>query len=147
MKRLITLALLGLFTIIFSMGFNIALHELGHYVVADEFGYEPKIHFNSPIDNETNTVEIDAAVAYVSYKSYTADTTRGDAFIAFAGPLVNLILGILFTVLYIYYPRKDQILALILLIFAITSYVAGFSNLYPHGSSDGTIIFEYLRNT
>ena len=146
MKKLIAAAILGLFTIIFSMGFNVAVHEAGHYAIAEGYGYEPEMNFNSPINNETNAVEIDAAVAYVSYMSNTSDTTGRDAFIAFAGPFTNILLALAFTVLYIKKPNKHNIPALLLIIVAITSYVAGFSNLMPHGSSDGAILFEYLRN-
>ncbi len=146
MRKLMTLGLLGLFAIIFGMGFNIVAHETGHYVVAEIYGYNPEMHFNTPLTNESKTFEIDTAVAYVSYSSFTADIVREDAYIAFAGPLVNLILGIIFTVVYIIRPNKDDFPSLILLIFVITSLVAGLSNLYPAGSSDGLVILNYLRN-
>ena len=146
MKKLIALAMIGLFTIIFSMGFNVVIHELGHFAVASSFNYEPEMHFNTPLTNESKTFEIDEAIAYVSYSSVTADIVKEDAYIAFAGPLVNIILGTLFSVMYLLNPKKAGNWALVLLILAITSYVAGFSNLYPNGRSDGAIILEYLRN-
>lgn len=146
MKKVITLAILGLFTIIFSMGFNVVAHETGHYAVANSYGYAPEMHFNSPIDNDSKAFEIDAAVAYVSYTTFTPDTTQRDAFIAAAGPLVNIFLGLFCSIFYLIAPRKDSHWALALLIISITSYVAGVSNLLPHGSSDGAVIVEYLRN-
>ena len=146
MKKLITLAMLGLFAIVFSMGFNVFVHELGHYAAATGFGYEAQMNFNTPLTNESKTFEIDAALASVSYKSYTPEITKQDAFIAFAGPFVNLILGLALTAVYLRLPKKEDATALLVLICAITSYVAGFSNLFPQGASDGAIIFEYLRN-
>ncbi len=146
MKKVLYLAIIGFLAIVISMTSNVVLHEAGHYILAEGYGYNPTMHFNSPINNDTKSLQVDAAVAYVSYGSPTKETTGSDAAIAFAGPLTNLIFGFMFMIFYFTMPKKDGLFALLLLIFAITGFIAGFSNLYPSGSTDGAVILNYLRN-
>ena len=70
---------LGLFALsLASLSFNVAVHELGHFAVAEYFGLNPKINFESGMGFIWNSEPI-------AYTSYAGGTRIEDIFISVVG--------------------------------------------------------------
>ena len=90
--------LIGIFVFANVFLLNVVLHEAGHYWAAEHYALEPEIAFN--FENITG--------AGFSFKSipiaYTSFLDNGNLYemgvIALMGPFVNLLLGILFMLVF-----------------------------------------------
>jgi len=129
-------------TIVFLASFlgNVYAHELGHYVVADMFGLSPKMSFE-PANEALNFGVESKELAYTEFNQ----TQNKDQmfFIALAGPLVNLLLVMIFLLIYINYRHIPiiQNIAIGGLIPSIFSFVV---NIIPYASSDGMAIISSI---
>jgi len=128
-----------------SMFANIFLHEEGHYAVAKSFDLSPKIHIGEVPAGEKSTFFV-----LSFYTTYLAKTnSQQDAEIAFAGPLVNLLLTCIFACLYFVIPKKVRgrtYLEMILLVLLIPSLVSFIVNILPIPYSDGSVIFSFITS-
>ena len=127
-----------------SITANIVLHEAGHFVVADALELNPEMHFESPVNISDGVVVTTPNFAYVSYSSPTSSINLQDAVIAVSGPLVNAMLALLATALYIFYPNKSRVVKYSLLIFLTISVTSLIVNLIPVTPSDGSILLKYI---
>ncbi len=146
MKNLLKLFATALVCFVLATAINIPLHEAGHYVVAESYGKSPSFHFleKEKVVNE-NGVQTTAIVpAYVSYFSETSENTSEDATIAFAGPFVNLMLGLLGIGLFFRVRKKNLLAEVAVIVFIIVSFVAFASNLLPVIGSDGAVILSVI---
>jgi membrane-associated protease RseP (regulator of RpoE activity) len=129
-------------TIVFFASFlgNVYAHELGHYVAADMFGLSPRISYESAKDTLNFGLE-SKALAYTEFNQ--TENKEQMFFIALAGPLVNLLLVMIFLLIYINYRHIPVIqnIAIGGLIPSIFSFVV---NILPYASSDGMAIISSI---
>ena len=143
MKKLIGLSILFFAVFVGSMGFNIFMHELGHFAVAEAYDSNPEMHFMPDGVSVNAFYTADSKIAYVSYDSDTVDITQQDVKIAMAGPLVNLLLGSLGMLLYLS-PKRSDLSKMLLILLIVPSYVSFVINIIPISPSDGFYLFQYL---
>lgn len=143
-KKILPIVLLG-FVLLTSLLFNVAIHEIGHWSVAEAYDFNPKIHLKSSNLTTTNFMVGGEPAIYTSYLG-SQSTAKQDAIVAFAGPLANLlvffgILGIYFTI-----PKKKRTIYVDLLFIALAlpALVSFIGNLVPVAGSDGWIIYNKL---
>lgn len=125
---------------------NVYVHEYGHYAVADYYGLNPEIHFNTEPISDYSKLSLYSPAAYTSYSSDSTEYTTQDATIALAGPLVNLAFALIIYGIYLAIPKKKrnfwvQACFAMLVIPAFMSFVI---NIAPIGFSDGSIILAAL---
>lgn len=141
--KLFVLQSLTLLAIVFVLSFmgNVYLHEFGHYVAADLLDLEPHIHME-PVTKDTFSLTLQSTpLAYTEFKH----TTSGMAivFVAATGLLVNLLLILIFIILYKNYAHKPQVQ-----VFAVAglipSILAFVINALPFASTDGMMIVQAL---
>ena len=147
-KDLTKLVLFSILTIAAGMTLNVYLHELGHYVVADQLGMNPEMHFDAPveIDYGAKAVRTNPAPAYVSYDSIVPEYTYNDALIAISGPLVNGFLMLFFGGLFLAVPRKhkNSFKSSVLSIFFVIALLSIILNIIPIAPSDGYVVASYI---
>lgn len=129
-----------------ALAINVPMHELGHYVVAESYGNSPEFHFfENELSVDENGVQTSAVVlAYVSYFANSPELSTQDAVIAFAGPLMNLLLGILGLGIFLIVRKKNIYAEVAAFVFMIMCFIAFLSNLIPFGVSDGAVIVSAL---
>jgi hypothetical protein len=129
-------------TIVFLISFlgNVYFHEIGHFVAADSMGLNPKINIE-PLENSLKFTTQSQALAYTEFDK--TETKSQMFFIAIMGPLVNLLLIIIFFMIYTHYAHNPriQIVALAGLIPSIFSFIV---NIIPFGVTDGMIILTQI---
>jgi len=141
--RRFTLFLVFAIALLVSIGSNILMHELAHLAVADSFDLQPRLEFTSPTEMPINTFfSAEYNVAYVTYSSNTNAIT--DAIIALAGPLTNLLLGLIASIFMISISGKFKVLKLFLLVFATISLLSFAVNILPIAPIDGFYIHRYF---
>ncbi len=146
MKRWLKLVIFGFAILSVSLFANVLLHEAGHFAVADFYGLSPEIHLNQPVNltGDSQFLNIEPAVAYVSYTGTSSDVVAKDAIIAMAGPAVNFILfG--FSLL-AYKLSKSEFGKIGAVIMAVPSFISGITNLIPIEYSDGMTILNFLNH-
>lgn len=131
------IALLG------SLFLNIFAHEAGHWTAAEAFSLNPQIHVFEAYGG--GSFSFFTPTFFTTYNP--AGTLNQDILVAFAGPLFNLIITLGLIATYFAIPKeqrtfKPTLLFIVLTIPALISFVA---NLMPFPSTDGSMIFSYLR--
>ncbi len=115
---------------------NIVLHEAGHYIAAENFGLEPEIKFDFGVGNLSFGFEGKALAS----TSFDEPSNRGELFfVSIAGPLVNLIFGIIFSIVYFFV--RDSKVRLLIIICVIVSLISFVMNMLPLWGTDGSIVF------
>jgi len=118
-----------------SLIFNVAIHEAGHYVVAEAFGLQPRIGFENGVGFIWNN-------APIAYTSYIGGTQLQDVLISLAGPLANLLV---FAAAVLFYRRLNALNAqAIMLAIAVIALLSFFSNIVPVSGSDGAVLLSAL---
>jgi hypothetical protein len=119
---------------------NVYTHEIGHYVVADAFGLEPKITMEPLRDGLSFTAE-PKPLAYTEFNKTESDFEL--ILIAIAGPIVNLLITIIFLIVYVNYKHNVRIqnIALAGLVPSLFSFVI---NIIPYSTTDGMMILQAL---
>ena len=142
----IVLGLIGVIALLGSLFLNIAIHEVGHYGVADTFGLEPEIYLRGPfVKYDGNTVGFvgigtpDARVSYLEPSSGAAD-----AVVAFGGPFVNIMLSIFFAGLYLIMRNRSETTRIMILLMLIPSLLSVMFNLVPVTGTDGAAMLAAL---
>ena len=126
-----------------SLGLNIVLHESGHFTAAKIADLNPKMHFFEPYGGgKVSSFTPNFFVTYGGKGSLAKDFG-----IAFAGPLVNLIITLFLLTVYFVIPKEKRTLRLnlvfaMLIVPSLMSFVA---NMLPIGFSDGSLILNYLK--
>ncbi len=130
---------LCLYLLIFINGFllNVVLHEVGHYMAADYYNLEPKIDFDF---KSVGNLSFGFKATPIASTSFNEPRTTGElVVVALAGPFFNLILGILFLMIFIF-SKKEIIKELMLICFVIS--IASFvMNILPLDGADGSLVF------
>ena len=131
--------------LIFSLLFNVVSHELGHWAVANYYGFEPKIHLDSSNLTSAKFLVSNEPVAYTSYLGGQS-TNIQDAKVALAGPLVNLLLFFIIIGVYWSIPKRKRNVytSLVFIALAVPAIVSAIGNLIPIHGSDGWIIYNKL---
>ncbi len=132
--------------LIFSLIFNVCIHELGHYAVADSFGLHPSIHIYSPAQSTTLFMLNSEPIAYTSYQNIS--TSGQDAAIAFAGPAANALFAALIFLIYLRIPvhKRNLKLQLVFVLLIIPAIISAIGNILPLPNSDGSAMFNWFRN-
>jgi len=119
---------------------NIVAHEMGHWLVANELNLDPKIHlFESP-ENGTRSF-----FNQNFFTTYNADSVKNDMFVAFAGPMINLIIALGLIALYFTIPKQKKYIRLIVIMLIIPAILSFVSNIIPTAGSDGALIMQNWR--
>ena len=119
---------------------NIVAHEMGHWLVANELNLDPKIHlFESP-ENGTRSF-----FNQNFFTTYNADSVKNDMFVAFAGPMINLIIALGLIALYFTIPKQKKYIRLIVIMLIIPAILSFISNMLPTAGSDGALIMQNWR--
>lgn len=119
---------------------NIIAHEMGHWLVANELNLDPKIHlFESP-ENGTRSF-----FNQNFFTTYNADSVKNDMFVAFAGPMINLIIALGLIALYFTIPKQKKYIRLIVIMLIIPAILSFISNMLPTAGSDGALIMQNWR--
>ena len=131
-----TILLVGLF-------FNIVAHEAGHWAVAEADGLKPEIHFFE--QSQEGKASFYTPSFSVSYSGRSSP--EEDAEIAFAGPVVNLIITLVLMGLYFVIPKGKRTvnLALIFIMLVLPSLISFIVNMLPFAGNDGNILINALR--
>lgn len=125
--------------IAFALSFigNVILHESGHYVVARMYGLNPSMEFGS----------IEGAFGFGSGAGAVASTVFDNTkdklvifVIAIAGPLLNLFVGLILLIMYVY--AEDSSVKIIVFSIMVPAFVSFFMNALPFSGSDGSIILS-----
>ena len=130
--------LLGLF-FLGSFFANVFTHELGHYAVAEAAGLQPKMHADFGTEN---TAYFKTTGFFVSYNAESSDFVPTDGLIAFAGPLMNVILLVIILGVYFKMPKKTTLTKLCFVALLIPTVLSVVSNLLPFAGTDGSIILN-----
>ena len=130
--------LLGLF-FLGSFFANVFTHELGHYAVAEAAGLQPKMHADFSTDN---TAYFTTTGFFVSYNAESSDFLPIDGLIAFAGPLMNVILLAVILTAYFKMPKKTTLTKLFFAALLIPTVLSVVFNLLPFAGADGSIILN-----
>ncbi len=128
---------------VLAITINVVFHEIGHFLIADSFGYHPTIHFLETPKNGQG-VATSASVAYVSYNGISNFFTKEDGLIALGGPIINLLFTFIAGAMYFAFGKKNIYLDAALLIFMLVSLTAFISNMIPLAPSDGFIFLHAL---
>ena len=141
MKRLLALGFILPFLLIGSFFLNVAIHEYGHYAVADHYGLNPEIHF-SAISQDTEGIALYGPSAYTSYSSSSRDFTPQDGIIALAGPLINLGFALAICGVYLAIPKQKRTFPVqaCFAMMLVPSFLSFIINMLPIGASDGAIV-------
>jgi membrane-associated protease RseP (regulator of RpoE activity) len=119
---------------------NIVAHEMGHWLVANELNLDPKIHlFESP-ENGTRSF-----FNQNFFTTYNADSVKNDMFVAFAGPMINLIIALGLIALYFTIPKQKKYIRLIVIMLIIPAILSFVSNIIPTAGSDGFVMLQNWR--
>ena len=142
-NELFILQSLTLASIIFVLSFlgNVYLHEFGHYAAADLLGLHPEIYME-PVTKDTFSLTLQSeSLAYTEFDN--TSSKKELIFVAIVGPLVNLLLTLIFLIIYLDYKHKPQIqvFAIAGLIPSILSFVI---NVLPYATTDGMMIVRAL---
>ena len=131
------IALLG------SLFFNIFAHEAGHWTAAEIFSMEPKIHIFEAYGG--GSFSLFTPNFFTTYNP--VGTVGQDILVAFAGPLFNLLITIGLIATYFAIPKEHRTfkITLLFVVLTIPALVSFIANLMPFPSTDGSMIFSYLR--
>jgi hypothetical protein len=137
----IMVGLFGLFIFVNVLFMNVFAHEIGHYLAAKDYGLEPEIEYE--FSNMTG-----AGFGFEGVPiAYTTFIDNGNyeeiIVVALMGSFFNILIGLFFMFLFIYFKNKIFIRE-IMLICIITSIGAGLMNLIPFSGSDGAMIWGLL---
>jgi len=109
---------------------SVLLHELGHSLMARKFG--------------VNVKEIDLFIfGGVAMMEEEAPSPKAEFFIAIAGPLVSLVLGAIFYILYKIFPQNNDFSAFLRYLMSVNFVIFGF-NLIPAFPLDGGRVLRAL---
>ena len=84
---------------------------------------------------------------YTEYEAPAPEIVKEDAYVAFAGPAVNLIITVLLTLALLVIPKntpRKRFVALFLVLFLIPSILSVVINLIPVAGTDGSMIMQFL---
>ena len=134
--------LIGIFVFANVFLLNVVLHEAGHYWATEHYALEPEIAFN--FENITG--------AGFSFKSipiaYTSFLDNGNLYemgvIALMGPFVNLLLGILFMLVFGFSKERFYLKGIVLMCVMI-SIGSSVMNLIPIRGTDGYLILRMFN--
>lgn len=142
MTKLKTLELILTILVIFTGVFllNVYAHEMGHFVTADILGLKPQITMEPLKENLDFSME-SKPLAYTEFDKTESKTQM--IFIAIAGPLVNLLIAMIFLIIYINYRHNARIqnIALAGLFPSIFSFII---NIIPYSTTDGMMILQSI---
>ncbi len=164
---ILSLFALSLFAVVSSVALNVYLHELGHYSVAALYDLNPEMHISNVVEMDSEGIRMNMnPEAYVRYKD-PGDTWK-NIHITIAGPLVNLILFVVFVLFQVYihnrlsrkadkarrrglrkqelrYSRICLIADIVLLSMAVPSLLSVIMNMLDTPGSDGAFLRELFR--
>ena len=133
--------LVYLFVFVNVMFLNVVLHELGHYAAAQSYGLEPKIELN--FDN-LERISFGLKSISLATTSFNDNGNENELkAIVLMGVFMNLILGVCFSMVFVFFKGKEYI-AEIGLIGAVVSLGSLIMNLLPIQGVDGSFIFGTL---
>ena len=138
------IALFLVCTLFISIVCSIAVHETGHYLVAQYYGANPEYKIQQNTSSVYNIML--GPEVFVRYTGIT--TPKQDILIAFFGPLFNFIFAGFAFFLWKTMPQKEQdniYVYLIFSIFILTNVLSGVINLIPFKQSDGFLITQSLK--
>jgi len=126
-----------------SLFFNIVAHETGHWIAAEAFNLDPKIHLFEPFTGGKSSLF--TPNFFTTYNSAAPESA--DAGIAFAGPLVNLIITLGLTAAYFAIPKEKRTfkLALLFIVLIVPSLISFIANMLPLPATDGSLIWNFLK--
>ena len=126
-----------------SLFFNITAHEAGHWTAAEALNLNPKIHIFEPYTG--GSFSLFTPNFFTTYNGN--GSPLADAKIAFAGPLVNLIITIGMIAAYFAIPKDKRTFntALIFIVLIVPSLISFVANLLPLPATDGSLIWNFLR--
>lgn len=118
---------------------NVVLHEIGHYVAADYYKLEPKIEFNFEKIGEIFNFSFNGVA--IASTSFIDERDNLEIFVvSLMGPFINLILGLIFLMCFIFF-RNNKYIGEIALIGFVVSFGSFVMNILPFNGSDGSLIF------
>ncbi len=126
-----------------SLFFNIVAHETGHWIAAETLNLNPKIHLFEPFTGGKSSLF--TPNFFTTYNSAAPESA--DAGIAFAGPLVNLIITICLIAAYFAIPKEKRTfnISLLFIVLIVPSLISFVANLMPLPATDGNLIWNFLR--
>lgn len=133
--------LVYLFAFVNVMFLNVILHEGGHYIAAEHYGLEPKIEFNFE-----NLKGMSFGLESISLATTSFNDNGNESelkVIVLMGVFMNLVLGVLFSMVFVFFRRKKYI-GEIGLIGVVVSFGSLIMNLLPIQGVDGSFIFGFL---
>lgn len=126
-----------------SLFLNIFAHEAGHWTAAEAFNLNPKIHVFEPYAG--GKFSLFTPNFFTTYSPNSLHLT--DVIVAFAGPLVNLLITIGLIAVYFAIPKEKRTfrLNLILTVLIIPALISFIANMLPLPATDGSIIWNLVR--
>ena len=130
-------SLIGIFVFVNVVFLKVILHEFGHYIAAESYGLEPEIELNLESVGDLRFNFEAQPLASTSFLN-TRDSLKLFV-IVLLGPFMNLILGIVFLVCFVF--LRSNVIREMALIGFIVSMGSFIMNILPFSGSDGSLIF------
>jgi Zn-dependent protease len=137
-KVAFVMGILGSFLVSFMA--NVFLHELGHYAAADSFGLNPDMELGDLRGSINFSLE-SRALAYTEF-DYTENKLEMFT-VTVMGPLVNLVLSLVFLVVYVL-GKKNEFVRMIALAGFLPALLSFVFNVLPLSGTDGAFIVGLL---
>ncbi|MDO8508361.1 MAG: hypothetical protein Q7S27_01610 [Nanoarchaeota archaeon] len=120
---------------------NVIVHEIGHYLTAEHYNLEPEIEFDFGSVGDSGFGFSGTPIASTSFN----EPNNGDvlAAIVLTGPLFNLILGVIFFMIFVFYRDNEYIREVVIIGF-IVSISSFLMNLIPIEGSDGSLLLGLI---
>lgn len=116
---------------------NVVMHEIGHYLIANYHDLKPEIELNIENIGDLGFSLEEKTIASTSFNSPNSENIL--IAISFMGPVMNLVLGVAFSIFFMLVSNKKT--KLIFLVGIIISLLSFVTNLLPFEGTDGNIIF------
>jgi len=145
MDKRIAVVILLAFALVGGLVVNIAIHEAGHWTVAEFYDFNPEIHLEPDNLTSARFLMNGEPIIYTSYQGGQS-SPKQDMAVAFAGPLVNLAYFFSIVGAYVLIPKKKKniYIDLLFVALAVPAIISAIGNLIPFPGSDGWIIYNKL---